>query len=422
MIKHIKQKVLVTLVLSTSVFTSAHAAELRMSWWGGDSRHKATQEALKACGAKHGHEIKPEFTGWKGHFEKLTTQIAGNTEADLMQVNWPWLSIYSSDGSGFADLNEFADIIDLSNWNSDQQIAGSMNGKLNGLPISTTGRLFVFNKTTWDKAGLALPSTWDELVAAGPVFKEKLGDDYFPFEAAALDAALIVNLYGTQATGQSLIDPDSGKINWSKEELTQAVEFYKTLVDNHVVPAWQDVAAAGNIRLFENPAWISGKIAGTYQWDSTYFKISDPLDEGQELVYVDLLKQGGQKTPGIYRKASMVFSISANSPNQEAAAQILNCLLVEPEGVAALGSTRGVPASATAREQLLGADAIKPIQIRAQAKVIEAQGPDIHPMMEFPSVRSAMQDNLELFAYGEIDAATAADDMMYAINEALEKF
>ncbi len=415
-----KRNLLAIALATTALSGAAQAAELRMSWWGGDSRHAATQEALKICGAKHGHTIKPEFTGWSGHYEKLTTQIAGGTEADIMQVNWPWLSIYSADGTGLADLHELSDTIDLSNWDADQIEAGSMKGKLNGLPISTTGRLFVFNKTTFEKAGLELPTTWDDLLAAGPVFQEKLGDDYYPFEAAKLDAALIMTLYGTQATGKPLIDPETNKLAWTKDELINAIEFYQKLVDNHVIMSWKDVAAAGNVRLHENPNWSNGKIAGTYQWDSTYFKISDPLADGQELVYTDLLSQDGQKTPGIYRKASMVFSISANSPNKEAAAQVVNCLLNESEGVAALGSTRGVPASMAARTQLLDAGAIKQIQIDAQARVINAEGPAIHPMMEFPDVRSAMQDNLELFAYGEVDAATAADEMIYAIEEALE--
>ncbi|SMX46008.1 ABC transporter substrate-binding protein [Actibacterium lipolyticum] len=415
-----KLKFLSIVLATTALSGAANAADLRMSWWGGDSRHAATQEALKVCGAKHGHTISPEFTGWSGHYEKLTTQIAGGTEADIMQVNWPWLSIYSADGNGLADLNELSGIIDLSNWDAAQIQAGSLNGKLNGLPISTTGRLFVFNKTTFDKAGLALPKTWDDLLAAGPVFKEKLGDDYFPFEAAKLDAALIMTLYGTQATGKPLIDPATNELAWNKDELVNAIEFYKSLVDNHVVQPWKDVASTGIKALHENPAWSSGKIAGTYQWDSTYFKISDPLEDGQELAYVDLLTQDGQKTPGIYRKASMVFSISANSPNKEAAAQVVNCMLNEPEGVAALGSTRGVPSSSSARAQLLDAGAIKQVQIDAQARVLAAEGPAIHPMMEFPDVRSAMQDNLELFAYGEIDASTAADEMMLSIAEALE--
>ncbi|WP_299932458.1 ABC transporter substrate-binding protein [uncultured Pelagimonas sp.] len=414
-----KSKIMGLVLATTALTGAAQAAELRMSWWGGDSRHAATQEALKVCGEKHGHTIKPEFTGWSGHYEKLTTQIAGGTEADIMQVNWPWLSIYSSDGSGLADLNELSDIIDLSSWDAAQIEAGSMNGKLNGLPISTTGRLFVFNKTTYAKAGLDIPNTWDELLAAGPVFKEKLGDDYFPFEGAKLDAALLMTIYGTQKTGKALINPDTHKLEWTKEELADAIQFYKTMVDNHVIPAWKDVAAAGNVRLHENPLWADGHIAGTYQWDSTYFKITKPLNDDQEVVYHGLLSQDGQATPGIYRKASMVFSISANSPNKEAAAHIVNCMLNESEGVAAMGTARGVPASTAARDQLLSADAIKQVQIDAQAKVIQAEGPAIHPMMEFPDVRSALQDNLELFAYGEVDAATAADDMIYAIEEAL---
>lgn len=405
---------------TTALAASAQAEELRMSWWGGDSRHEATQAALESCGEQYGHTISPEFTGWTGHFERLTTQIAGGTEADIMQVNWPWLPIYSADGSGFADLNQYSDIIDLSNWTNEQIESGTMNGALNGLPVSTTGRLFVFNTTTWGEAGLDVPTTWDELIAAGPVFAERLGEEYYPFEAAALDAALIVTLYGTQLTGNPLIDPVTNEILWSQEELTQAIEFYQTLVDNHVIQPWPDVAAAGNVPLHENLRWSSGQIAGTYQWDSTYFKISDPLEEGQELVYAGLLSQDGQQTPGVYRKASMVFSISANSEHPEAAAQILNCLLNEETGVMALGATRGMPASNVARGILLSADAIADIQISAQDQIIEAEGPAIHPFMEHPDVRSAMQDSLEFFAYGEIDAATAAEEMILQIQEVLD--
>ncbi|SPF81880.1 ABC transporter substrate-binding protein [Pseudoprimorskyibacter insulae] len=415
------KKTFIAALLAASALTStAQAVELRMSWWGGDSRHLATQEGLKVCGEKHGHVIKPEFTGWGGHFEKVATQIAGKTEADIMQINWPWLPIFSADGNGFADLNTLSGQIDLTQWSADQIEAGSIQGKLNGLPVSTTGRLFVFNKTTWDKTGLALPSTWDELMAAGPVFKEKLGDAYYPFEGIGLDASLLITLYGTQKTGMPLIDPATNKIAWSEADMVDAINYYQTLVDNHVIPSWKDVAAAGNVALHENPKWASGEIGGTYQWDTTYFKISDPLAEGQELSYVGLLSQDGQKTAGIYRKASMVFSISANSANKEAAAQILNCLLNEAEGVAAMGSARGVPSSNTARAALLESGALKPEQVNAQKLVLDATGPAIHPFMEHPDVRSAMQDNLELFAYGEIDAETAASDIFYGIQEALD--
>jgi len=413
-------KTLSLALTTTALCGVAQAADLRMSWWGGDSRHEATQAALKICGERHGHTISPEFTGWSGHFERLATQIAGGTEPDIMQVNWPWLPIFSADGSRFADLNELSHIIDLSNWSADQLNSGTMNGKLNGLPVSTTARLFAFNTAAWERAGLPLPTTWDDLVAAGPVFRDTLGEDHFPFEASALDATLIVLLYGTQMTGRPLIDAATNEVAWSQEELTTAINFYQTLVDNHVVPSWQTVAGAGNVPLEENPNWTQGRIGGTYQWDTTYFKISDPMAEGEELVYTAMLGQDGQKTEGIYRKASMVFSISANTEHPEAAAQILNCLMNEEAGVTALGSTRGVPASNAARGMLMDAGGIQDIQVEAQKRVLEGEGPTIHPFMEHPDVRSAMIDALEMFAYGRIDAATAAEEMLIGIEAVLE--
>ena len=298
---HFKTLIAVAMA-TTAIGTSASADELRMSWWGGDSRHAATQAALEVCGAKHGHTIKPEFTGWGGHFEKVATQLAGSTEADIMQINWPWLPIFSKNGDGFADLNALSDIIDLDQWPAELREASSRNGMLNGLPASLSGRVFFFNKTTFDKAGLALPTTMEELMAAGPVFKEKLGDSYFPMEGTGLDASLLIQMVVTQRTGKSLINPDTNEVQWSAEDIQAGIDYYQELVDNHVIQAWKDKAAAGNIALHENANWTSGKIAGAYQWDTTFFKISDPLEDGQELVPSGLLRVADALNDGVYRK------------------------------------------------------------------------------------------------------------------------
>ncbi len=76
----------------------------------------------------------------------------------------------------------------------------------------------------------------------------------------------------------------------------------------------------------------------------------------------------------------MSFAISANTQNPEAAAQILNCLMNEEAGVMALGSTpRGLsPPSTAAREMLMAAGGISDIQIEAQNRVLEGEGPTIH--------------------------------------------
>lgn len=415
-----KKLTLAVALATTTLAGAAQAADLRMSWWGGDSRHEATQAALKVCGEKHGHTISPEFTGWSGHFEKVATQLAGKTEADIMQINWPWLPIFSEKGTGFADLNNLSTTIDLAQWSDEQRAATTREGHLNGLPASISGRIFFFNKTTFDKAGLAIPTTIEELMAAGPIFKEKLGDDYYPMEGTALDASLIIQMYITQKTGKSFINPDTNEVQWSADDLQAGIDFYQSMVDEHVIESWKDKAAAGNIALHENPKWTDGRIAGSYQWDTTYFKISDPLQDGQQLVPAGLLRIDGALNDGVYRKPSMVFSISANSDKQEAAAQILNCLTTEAEGIEAMGSARGVPSSAVAAKQLLDAGAIKPIQVEAQKMVLDAEGPAISAFNEDPDVRASIEDTLEQFAYGQLTSAQAAEEILAGVNEALD--
>ncbi len=399
----------------------ANAAELRMSWWGGDSRHLATQEGLKVCGEKHGHVMKPEFTGWSGHLEKLSTQLAGGTEADIMQVNWPWLPLFSADGTGFADLNTLGEIIDLASWSDAAKASSTLGGKLNGLPASQTGLIYWFNKGTFDAAGLAVPTTLAELVASAAPMKEKLGDDHFPLYLVGEDVSKWMQNIVAQNTGKGLIDNETMKVAPSAEELVAAIETYAMLVEQGVTPAWPDAAAAGNIKLHENPNWAAGKIAGTYVWDSTYFKYSDPITNG-ELIPAGLLAVDGSDNDGVYRKASMVFSISANSENTEAAATVLNCLLNEPEGIAAMATARGLPASSVAHKQLADNGKIVAVQTEANNMVLDASGPEVSAFAEHPEVRSILKDTMELFAYGEITAEEAAGDIIMNVNEVLEKY
>ncbi|MHA7776769.1 ABC transporter substrate-binding protein [Roseibium sp. M-1] len=413
---------LMTATALASTASLGQAAELRMSWWGGDSRHEATQAALKACGEKHGHTVKPEFTGWSGHLEKVTTQIAGGTEADIMQINWPWLPLFSANGEGFADLNDLSGTIQLDNWTGDQLASTSVNGHLNGLPVSTTGRVFFFNETTFRKAGVELPGSFEELFAAAGKMRETLGEDTYPLNAIKETAALLVSLHTTQQTGKDMIDPATVTVAWSPEELAAGIAFYGKMMQDGVVMSQEKANAAGNANLYEKPEWADGHIAGSYEWDSTYFKFSDPLQEGQKLVPVKTLRGDGALTDGIYRKPSMMFSISRRSQNPEAAAQILNCLLNEPEGIAALGTTRGLPASKAAADQLKAAGSIKPELAEANEIIMAASGPTVSPLNEHPEVRTVFLDTLELYAYGQIDAEAAAEEIIAGINEAIEDY
>ena len=87
---------------------------------------------------------------------------------------------FSSEGSAFYDLNKVSDILDLTQFSETNLNACTVANELQAVPVAMTGRIFYWNKTTFDKAGLETPKSLADLMAAGPVFKEKLGDEYYP--------------------------------------------------------------------------------------------------------------------------------------------------------------------------------------------------------------------------------------------------
>ncbi|MEH0072298.1 hypothetical protein V6L77_21795 [Pannonibacter sp. Pt2-lr] len=73
------------------------------------------------------------------------------------------------------------------------------------------------------------------------------------------------------------------QVAWTTEELASAIEFYGKMVEGGVVMSQKDAAAEGNVNLFESPKWADGRIAGSYEWDSTYSKYADPCRKARSL-------------------------------------------------------------------------------------------------------------------------------------------
>ena len=280
--------------------------------------------------------------------------------------------------------------------------------------------MFFFNATTFEKAGVPIPTSWDEFFTATAQVKEKLGADTYTFNAVKETAQLLVTLAVVQATGKDMVDPETNRVAWTPEDLAAGIDFLGKLVETGAIKSQKQEASEGNVNLFEKPAWADGKIAGSYEWDSTYSKYADPLKDGQVLKPVPMLKLADAVTDGVYRKPSMVFAISKNAKDPEAAAQIVNCLLNEPEGIEALGTSRGLPASRVAAELLAGQG--EPEVRAANAIVLESTGPVVSPFNEHPEIRGLFIDTLEEYAYGQIDSQGAAGQIIDGTNDVLANF
>ena len=146
--------------------------ELKFSWWGGDSRHEATEKAVAAFMAKYPNiTVTTEYGAWSGWEEKQALNIMGGNAADVMQINWNWIESYSGNGTNFANLEDYSDVLDLTQFPSDSLELCKADGKLMAVPVALTGRLFYWNKTTFDEVGVAVPTDEASLFAAGEAFK-----------------------------------------------------------------------------------------------------------------------------------------------------------------------------------------------------------------------------------------------------------
>lgn len=399
---------------------SGEEVTIRVQWWGGDDRHEATLKAIEAFElANPKIKVEAEYGGWDGHKDKVTTMIAGNTAPDVMQVNYDWLSTFSSDGTGFYDLNSLSEYIKLDNWSADILKFGEVNGIQNAIPVSTTGRSLFYNKTTYDAMGVAIPGTWDELIAAGKAFEAKDPTKYaFDLDTGSGFTGLYMALaYEAQKTGKEFITAE-GTLGFTEAEILDAFNFYMSLEENHVLRTQKDrMNDSGEDALYQTEKFINGSIAGVLEWSSSIGKFEQVLTDNptpQELVLGELLVMDGAKNTGWLQKPSLLFAINGKTEHPVESAIFLDWLLNDAEASVLLGSSRGIPSSTSALAALEGTPALEGLAFNATEQISNSTPLLISPYMENSSLKEVYKIAIEDISYG---TKTTEDAAKYFVEE-----
>lgn len=400
---------------------SGETVTIRMSWWGGDSRHTATIAAIEAFEAKYPNiKVDTEYSGWDGWAEKCSTALVAGTAPDVMQVNWNWLYQFSADGSKFVDLNEYKDTISLQNYPEKTLEQCVVADKLQALPIGTTGKCFFWNKTTFENAGLETPKTIDDLMNAGTVFKETLGDDYYPIAMFGYERMLLMLYYLQSKYGKQWVE--DGKVNYSLEEVKEGLDWICSLEENHVMPTIATLIGSGSNVLEKTQGWIEGKYAGFYEWDSAQPKFEQALNPGQEFVLGDFITGIGEYEAGL-TKISQCFAITESSQHKKEAAMLVEFLTSDPEGVAILGTERGMLANSEANKILEEAGKLEGLTYEANQAVMKVANFSFDPNFEDSSLKDSTGVYYEVFeaiSDGE-DTQEWAEYLIDSVNELNEK-
>ncbi len=395
---------------------------LRFLWWGSDSRHKATLDAIKLFEEKNpGIKIKAEYGGTDGYFQKLSTQLTGNTAPDIMQVDYIWLFNFSKSGDGFYDINQLKDEFNLANYSEEDLSYTTINGKLNAIPVGMNGRAFFFNKSLYERAGIEIPKTFDELLAADKILKQKMGPNVKSLDIVTSDsgAMFFVEYYVEQKYGKPLINTDN-KVGVTKEELAEAFKFYKILADSGAVISAKDRAGAGNYPDDQNPLWINGELGGVLNWNTMIGAYGDMLKKGDTMVAGDFLTGIGDNKSA-YLKVNMTLAINKNTKHPKEAAKFLNFLLSDPEAAKILGTVRGIPLNKSAYAELEKEGLTTGPVAEGLTKALNFAGPKKSPYIEDERTRQLGLVITQKLDYNEITPEQAGEQMYTELEKLLEQ-
>jgi len=176
-------------------------------------------------------EVAWEIVPWDGLRQKLTTEIAGGNNTDLVILATTWLPDLVSQ-SLLAPLDgllpsSFTDRF-LPNFLQRQ----ALNGKQYGLPVAASVRALFYNKDIFARAGItAPPATWDDLIADAKRIKALNEPNVFGYGMQGKGAETDVYLYYLMwSLGGEILDANNHSALGSPASV-QALTTYKSMID-----------------------------------------------------------------------------------------------------------------------------------------------------------------------------------------------
>ncbi|MGL5041944.1 MAG: ABC transporter substrate-binding protein [Culicoidibacterales bacterium] len=413
-------KKLMSLVLVLTIIMAGCGAKtsgtkaLKFSWWGGDARNNATLEVIKLFESKNpGVTITPEYSDYSAYRQKLTTLIPSGKEADIVQLDNGWVELYGKDR--FTDLKKVSKEIGLANWDEQSLDLTTTEGTITAVPTANNSWVFAFADKIWEKAGVAIPQTEAELLAAGPVFKEKLGPDFYPLgfynSGALLEYALI------QTSGKQTTD-DTCAVLPTEAEFVKAYQFIAALDGAKVIPP---TASSIDSLNDPDPLFAAGKIGGVYNWHSGLSASEGILPEGAKYKVVPSLQKMGEKSTGVVNKAAMSFGISAKSGNKELAAEFINFMYTDPEAVKILGVQRGTPSNRVAFEMLEAQKVLSGAPYEGTKLLSKMELAPLTKCGLTAVIFDGVKNNIQEMRFGTTTPETAAKKHMDIIKKGLEE-
>jgi ABC-type sugar transport system, periplasmic component len=393
--------------------TQANTTEnvvLDMAWWGNQVRNERTQEVLEQFAQTDGTiSINSQFFQWGDYWNKLAILAAGKKLPDLIQMDHSYIGSYVEKGqlldlkpyieSGQLDVSGIADVV---------LEMGEIDGGIYGIVAGMNAPCLFYNKTLLDEHGITLKDnmTLDEFIEVAKEVAEKTGYKAQYYSAAhGVDSDVWARSQGLRIVEKAMPGTVADYVNYFETYITG-------IQDNwHTSPEY--VIDSSSVE--ESPL-VYGSNPETMTWCTlnasnmlTSYQSAAP--EGIEIAVTTIPTSNPTKSN--YLKASMYFSLSADTDNPDEAIKVLNYLINSIEANEILLGERGIPAPNEVADAII--NLVGESERHVFSYVNDVIIPNCSPLgAAAPDGSSEVLDTMnkleERVAYGEITPQQAAEE------------
>lgn len=297
----------------------------------GDAETAAVEEAVAAWSESSGTEA--EVIVASDLNQQLAQGFASGSPADVFYLSTDALAGYAANGS----LAAYGDDADTSGFYPALIEAFTLDGAQYGLPKDVSTLALIINTELWEAAGLGeddLPTDWDQLAE---VAERATSDDIVGLTMSTEYQR--IGAFMAAAGGQLVSD---GEATANSSENVEALEYLQSLLEAGSLRFSSDLGAGWGGEAFGNGSavmvvegnWITGALSSDYP-DLAYRVVELPAGPG------------GMGT----LQFTNAWGVAADSPNQEAAIDLIGHLTSAEQQIAFAEAFGPMPSVTAASEQ-----------------------------------------------------------------------
>lgn len=288
------------------------------------SQFEAQEARLEAFESATGIDVVVDYVPFPNMKEALTTEMVAGGDYDVVSIMDQWVPslrnlvqpIGEEIGAQGTDLDDFP---------AAHLRHGMLDGELVGLPVRGHVQLLFYRSDLLDQAGVEVPTTWDEVVAASKAIQEKT-------DAAAGIALPYGKLNGQNlmvwinllwGNGGDLFDENGEPVFNSEAGIKATEQYIGFLTEDKIAPA-------GSAAFVEQDAVNSFKQGNSAMLPVWWWVRSQLTDPEQSTVAADQLGFTALPSVGDASRTTYtntwIFSVTEGADNKDAAAEYLGWL------------------------------------------------------------------------------------------------